>query len=70
MHASALPGHKFQISFTYMCYMCPCPEWTEEGIGHPGTGVANGYESSSGCQELNLGSLKDQPVLFNAELPM
>jgi hypothetical protein len=38
-----------------------------EGVGSPGTGVTDSCELPSGCWELNLGPLGEQPVLLVTE---
>lgn len=39
-----------------------CPGRSEEGIRSLGTGITDGFTLSSGCWELNLGSLEEQTV--------
>jgi hypothetical protein len=41
-----------------------------EGISSLGTGVTVSWESPSGCWELNLDPLEEQPVLLTAEPPL
>jgi hypothetical protein len=43
------------------------PQRPAEGIGSPGTTVRNSCELPSGCQELNLDPLEEQPLLLITE---
>ena len=43
---------------------CLVPQKPEEDIRFPGTGVTGGFEPPCWCWELNLGTLKEQPVLL------
>ena len=42
----------------------------EEGIGSPGTGVMETFETTRGCLETNLGTLKEQKVLLTTQLSL
>ena len=44
-----------------------CPQRPEKATEFPGTGVTDGCEPTCGCWELNLGPLKEQPVLLSAD---
>ena len=44
-----------------------CPQRPEKATEFPGTGVTDGCDPTCGCWELNLGPLKEQPVLLSAD---
>lgn len=46
-----------------------CPQRSEEGTRASGTEAANGCEPPCGCQELNLGLLKEQMLLITGPFP-
>ena len=54
------------MSEYHLYIWCLCR--SEEGIGFPGTGVADGCEPLCGCWESNLGPLEEQQVLLTTEL--
>ena len=55
------------------CFACKCdwyPKRSEEAVDSPATGVMDGYEPSYGCQDLNLGPLKEQTLSLSAALAL
>jgi hypothetical protein len=52
----------------YFHHVSVCCFWrTEEGIGTPWTGVADGCEPPHGCSEMSPGHLEEQPLHLTAE---
>lgn len=45
----------------------PSAQKLEKSMGSPKTGVRDSFEPPCGCQELNLGPVREQPVLLNTE---
>lgn len=78
----ASPSSKLFLNVFYFCvyeyFTCMhvhhvhswCLQKAEEGIGFPGTGVAEDYELLHGCRELDLASLQGQLWLLTAELSL
>lgn len=52
------------LLYVHWCFDCIC---LYEGVGSFETGVIDSYGLQCSFWELNLGSLKEQPVLFTAE---
>lgn len=57
-----------RMSVHYMSVWCP--RRPEEGIGSPGTGVTDDWESPCGCWESNPVPLVEQQVFLTAQLPL
>ena len=58
--------------FFFICILCALVFYLHiclrEGVRSPETGVRDDCEQRCGCQELNLGSLEEQPELLTATL--
>jgi hypothetical protein len=52
-------------SMSVYCVCSWCLRRPEEGVRSPGTRVTDGCEPPYPCKESNLGTLEEQPVLFD-----
>lgn len=50
--------------------LCAVPTGPVEGDGSSRTGVTQGCDQPCGCQEFNLGPVKEQPVLLTIVIPL